>query len=339
MKKTIILFLLSIFFYGCSTTSEDNGNTTITVIPLAPTNLIGQLISASQINLTWTDNSTNETGFKIERKTGTGGYTVIASITSDNTIYIDDSVAPNSTYTYRVYSFNAGGNSINYSNEYEQTITAVTDLDGNTYLTTVICNTYWTTKNLNVSRYRNGDIIPQVSNPSEFGQLTTGAWCYYNNDPSNGQIYGKLYNWYAATDPRGLAPKGYHIPNDSEWKTLSDCLGGVNVAGGKLKSIGISLWQSPNLNATNSSGFNGIPGGKIQKGNFSGINQEAYWMSSSQQNACCCGPCLVAGHGVAVHKDRGNLGLGGLIYDNGNSLPALGNWTDKMGLSVRCVKD
>jgi uncharacterized protein (TIGR02145 family) len=81
-------------------------------------------------------------------------------------------------------------------------------------------------ENLDVVTYRNGDIIPQVTDPSLWSSLTTGAWCYYNNDANNGGIYGKLYNWYAVNDPRGLAPEGWHVPTDEEWETLTNKLGG-----------------------------------------------------------------------------------------------------------------
>ena len=88
-----------------------------------------------------------------------------------------------------------------------------------------ICNQYWMPKNLDVDHYRNGDPIPQVTDPEVWGTLTTGAWCYYNNDPANGAVYGKLYNWYAVNDPRGLAPAGWHIPTEAEMIVMSDCLG------------------------------------------------------------------------------------------------------------------
>src|SRR6478609_5396230 len=78
----------------------------------------------------------------------------------------------------------------------------------------------WMKKNLNVSRYRNGDIILQVKDSAKWSKLTIGAWCWYNNDSATGAVYGKLYNWYAIHDPRGLAPTGWHIPSDSEWLTL-----------------------------------------------------------------------------------------------------------------------
>ncbi len=112
----------------------------------------------------------------------------------------------------------------------------VSDIDGNIYKIVTIGNQTWTKSNLNVSRYRNGDPIPQVQDPSQWANLTTGAWCYYNNDPANGLIYGKLYNWYAVNDPRGIAPIDWHVPSDAEWTILTDFLGGINVAGGKMKA-------------------------------------------------------------------------------------------------------
>ena len=139
----------------------------------------------------------------------------------------------------------------------------------------------WTTQNLDVTTYRNGDTIPQVTDTTAWGLLTTGAWCYYNNDATSGSVYGKLYNWYAVNDPRGLAPEGYHIPTTEEWFALTSSLGGVGVAGGKMKSTS-SLWQSPNVGATNSSNFTGLPGGQRSGvGLFSGINVNGNWWSST----------------------------------------------------------
>jgi uncharacterized protein (TIGR02145 family) len=158
----------------------------------------------------------------------------------------------------------------------------VTDIDGNTYLPVTICNQTWTKSNLDVSHYRNGDEIPQVKNPTDWANLTTGAWCYYNNDPANGAIYGKLYNWYAVNDPRGLAPLGWHIPTDAEWTKLTDCLEGESVAGDKIKETGTTHWISPNTGATNSSGFTALPGGyRYDYGTFYSINFNSYWWSSS----------------------------------------------------------
>jgi uncharacterized protein (TIGR02145 family) len=134
------------------------------------------------------------------------------------------------------------------------------EIDENCLASIVVCNQVWTVKNLDVTTYRNGDAIPQVTNPAAWASLTTGAWCYYFNDPANGASYGKLYNWYAVNDPRGLAPAGWHIPTLAEWETLVDCLGGMYVAGGKLKETDTTHWLDPNTAATNETGFTALPG-------------------------------------------------------------------------------
>src|SRR5690606_21020415 len=133
--------------------------------------------------------------------------------------------------------------------------------NNNNFETVEICNQIWMLDNLNVTNYRNGDPIPQVTDPTEWGNLTTGAWCYYSNNSGNEEVYGKLYNWYAISDPRGLAPEGWHIPTEAEWNSLSNCLGGDNLAGGFLKESGFSHWAEPNTSAANSSWFTGLPRG------------------------------------------------------------------------------
>jgi uncharacterized protein (TIGR02145 family) len=140
----------------------------------------------------------------------------------------------------------------------------------------------WTGCNLAVTTYSNGDSIPEVTDPIEWSNLTTGAWCYYNNDPSTEPLYGKLYNWYAVNDPRGLAPVGYHIPTDCEVATLSDYLGGDLVAGAAMKEAGTTHWLSPN-NATNSSGFTALPAGVLNDaGTFEGIGDTTRWWTSTE---------------------------------------------------------
>ena len=137
----------------------------------------------------------------------------------------------------------------------------------------------WTTKNLDVTKYRNGDAIPQVQDTT-WEKLTTGAWCYYANKTANGTTYGKLYNWFAVNDTRGLAPKGYHIPTDAEWRILSNYLG--EEAGTKMKST--SGWTEDG-NGTNSSGFSGLPGGyRDYNGTFYVIDYKGYWWSSTEDD-------------------------------------------------------
>jgi len=176
----------------------------------------------------------------------------------------------------------------------------------------------WMVKNLDVDHYRNGDPIPEVKDPYAWPGLTTGAWCYYDNDPPNGKIYGKLYNWYAVSDPRGLAPAGWHIPSDSEWTTLEKSLGGISVAGGKLKEAGILHWATPNTGGDNSSGWAGLPGGmRDQIAYFTTVKQVGYWWTSSEHNI------FAINHLLSSPSSR----AGYAISDK------------RLGYSVRCVKD
>jgi uncharacterized protein (TIGR02145 family) len=147
-----------------------------------------------------------------------------------------------------------------------------------------ICCNPWTIKNLDVSTYRNGDVIPKVTDAATWAALTTGAYCYYDNDSSTyAATYGKLYNWYAVNDPRGLAPEGWHVPSDFEWTTLGTCLGGDDVAGGLIKEIDTTHWSTPNTGATNVSGFTALPGGlRTINGTFNSIGLFAYWWSSTE---------------------------------------------------------
>ena len=149
--------------------------------------------------------------------------------------------------------------------------------------TVKIGNQEWMAENLNTDRFRNGDPIPYVESDAEWksaGENKQPAWCYYNNDPANGPQYGKLYNWYAVTDARGLCPTGWHIPSDDEWTMLANALGGEKEAGNKMKSK--SGWAEAG-NGTNSSGFSGLPGGyRNYDGTFYGIGKYGYWWSSTE---------------------------------------------------------
>ena len=138
----------------------------------------------------------------------------------------------------------------------------------------------WMQKNLDVTTYRNGDPIPEVTDPSAWAGLTTGAWCWYNNDAANGAIYGKLYNWYAVVDSRVLCPTGWHVPTDAEWTTMETTLGGSSVAGGKIRTTS-SEWIEI-TGANNSSGFSGLPGGlRNTSGDFFNVRYNTYWWSAT----------------------------------------------------------
>ena len=194
----------------------------------------------------------------------------------------------------------------------------------------------WSSTNLDVTTYRDGTPIPQVTDPTQWANLTTGAWCYYNNDPANNATYGKLYNWYAVAgihdaaslnDPslrKQLAPQGWHIPSDAEWTTLTDFLGGESIAGGKMKSTGTiqagtGLWESPNTAATNESGFTGLPAGyRYNDGAFDGVGYLGVWWSSSESGTTdAWARYLNYNFGFADRASNGK----------------------KVGSSVRCLRD
>ena len=177
----------------------------------------------------------------------------------------------------------------------------------------------WTTKNLDVATFRNGDAIPQAKTDEEWetaGENSQPAWCYYENNTTNGTKYGKLYNWYAVNDARGLAPAGWHIPTDEEWTVLSTYLGGEVVAGKKMKSS--SGWNDAG-NGNNSSGFTGLPGGyRYYNGYFFLVGTGGYWWSASESDATNAWDRLLIFNSSYLNRPNFNL------YD---------------GFSVRCVRD
>lgn len=192
-------------------------------------------------------------------------------------------------------------------------------VDEKVYATVTICNQKWMDKNLDVITYRNGDTIPYVPDPVRWASLTTGAWCYYDNDPATDAVYGKLYNWYGVTDSRGLAPAGWHIPTDPEWATLVTCLGGSSVAGGKMKVSGTRNWADPNSDADNSSGWSGQPGGnRADQGFFRDDKFSGLWWSNTSSSAT-----------AAWYRY--------LLYSNGGVGRDLA--LKYYGFSVRCIKD
>jgi uncharacterized protein (TIGR02145 family) len=166
---------------------------------------------------------------------------------------------------------------------------SMTDQEGNVYKTIVIGTQEWMAENLKTSIYRNGEPITTNLTDIEWENTTNtqiGAWAYYNNDSQNDCPYSKLYNWYAVADPRHVCPTGWHEPTDDEWTTLTDYLGGESVAGGKMKSTGSQNWLSPNTEATNESGFSGLPGGLRynDNGTFDFFGFYGYWWSSLESS-------------------------------------------------------
>ena len=265
--------------------------------------------SVTQRGLVWST-STNPTialSTKTEDGTGTGTYTSALS-----------GLIANTTYYVRAYATNSAGTGYGAEVSFA-TLPTPPEV--------VIGTQVWATFNLDVTTYSDGTAIPQVTDATAWAALTTGAWCYYNNTTANGTTYGKLYNWYAVagihdtdsnTPNKILAPTGYHIPSDAEWTTLTTFLGGESVAGGKMKAT--TLWPSPNTDATNSSGFTGIPGGFCYfDGSFIAINDWGKWWSSSEDDT------------VSVwHRT---------LYPSLGQIDRRNDLTKACGFSVRCLRD
>lgn len=170
----------------------------------------------------------------------------------------------------------------------------VTDIDGNLYRTVRIGNQCWLRENLRTTRNSNGVSIPEITDSLAWMNLASGGYCWYDNDSATyGALYGALYNWYAVSGG-SICPAGWHLPSDAEWQELEMNLGMTSQQaaltgfrgtdqGGKLKENGFANWQSPNLGATNSSGFTALPAGKRSDGGgvFSGAGGYAYWWTAS----------------------------------------------------------
>jgi uncharacterized protein (TIGR02145 family) len=241
-------------------------------------------------------------------------------------------LSPSTRYYVRAYATNSAGTAYGEQREFTTASSGgggsgggipgngVTDIDGNRYRTVIIGNQEWMAENLKVKRYRNGDLIPNTPDGTTWNRLSTGSWVYYNNDSSNMSLFGLLYNWHASTDSRGLCPQGWQFPSDQDWSSLVSYLGGNTVAGGKLKSVGTEYWQSPNTDATNETGFSGLPAGARHfqnNGTFGSIGTgAAFWTSDLER----------AGIGLAR----------GLVHNTGAVSRAGGDV--RGGYSVRCFR-
>jgi uncharacterized protein (TIGR02145 family) len=279
--------------------------------------------------------------------TGDGGSTIISrgivyGITPNPTLinsYINlgigtglfsgslNGLKENTTYYYRAFATNSVG-TIYGNQELFTTLLnlKLSDNSGNIYSTIQLGNQVWMSENLKTIKFKNGDVIDSTNqktlyfNNGDWSHLLTGAWSYYENEPTKNSLYGKLYNWYAVNDNRGICPTGWHIPSDSEWKILEEYLGGNEIAGGKMKTT--SNWNSPNTGATNESFFYGLPGGVrgINPINFTSIGNAGGWWSSTQDILCDCN--------ASYHYLRFDTNVFTQDYLKKNT-----------GLSVRCLKD
>jgi uncharacterized protein (TIGR02145 family) len=195
----------------------------------------------------------------------------------------------------------------------------VYDICGNVYHIVTIGTQDWLDENLKTTKYQTGDPIEEVTDSIQWSRSGIGAYCFFRNDSTNSDLYGPLYNWYAVNDSRNIAPAGWHVASDEDWRTLIDHLGGDSTSGGKLKERGTNHWYSPNSGATNVNGFTALPGGyRYSNGEFRDFKSYGAWWSSTGIN--------------------GSLAWRiGMMYNSGSVNRATRGL--RLGFSVRCVRD
>ena len=244
---------------------------------------------------------------KTENGSGTGVFTSsVSGLTGMTTYYV------------KAYATNGAGTS--YGNEISFKTFAINDVDGNGYNSVTIGTQTWLTENLKTTGLNDNSKIPLVADSITWLSLTTPACCWYKNDESNNKItYGALYNWYTVNTGK-LCPIGWHVPSDQEWTTLTDYLGGLAVAGGKMKEVGTTHWISPNTGATNESGFKSLAAGqRTTDGTFFDFGTAAIWWSSTPYNYEK--PFYRSNYYTSTVVNRG--------YGTLNNV----------GLSIRCIKN
>lgn len=198
----------------------------------------------------------------------------------------------------------------------------VKDTTGIIYKTITIGTQTWMGENLRTTKYRNGDDLPHIISETQWGQLDSGAWVWYGHNANNENIYGKLYNWYASTDSRGLCPEGWHLPSKEEWQILETYANQVNCGAleGNLKEAGFEHWDSPNGSATNELGFTGLPGGirRTNGGLFSDLGSIGRWWTSTEAFSSTAWAFRL-------------WALDGELFGY--------DWPKKTGCSIRCLKN
>ena len=240
--------------------------------------------------------------------TSTDGAVTTGAFTSNVT-----NISSGITYYVRAYATNAIGTA--YGSQQIFTSLPIIDSSNNQYTTININGLEWFRENLKTSKYANGVVIENVPVAGDWGLRTTGAWVYYDNDVNNDIIYGKLYNWYAVSDVRGLCPTGSRVATDADWTSLTALYGNDAAAGNELKAT--TLWTTPNVNS-NTSGFGALPGGGRGGLNFGDLNNKGFWWTSTP-------------------FDANNSYARRLEYNTDTVTRYAEN--DKFGFSVRCVKN
>ena len=350
MKKEINFFIFSFIFMGMllmvtnSCKKDDNGNPTeqIPVLTTTAVSNITQTAASCGGNITSDGGATittrgvcwsasqNPTITDSKTSDGTGA----GSFTSNITGLIDGTI-----YYIRAYATNSAG--IGYGSAISFTTQGgtgtLTYIDGNVYHTVTIGTQVWMLENLKTTKYRDGTNIPNITDNTAWGYLTTGAYSDSDNTPSNSATYGRLYNWYAVTDAHNICPTGWHIPTDTEWTVLENYLiandynyNGTTTGNNYAKSLAATTnWEySTTIGAVgntdyptyrNKTGFTALPGGyRVVDGTFYSIGYSGSWWSSTE-------------HGVIYAWYR--------YMNHSYACVIRFNFYKSYGLSVRCVRD
>lgn len=308
-SKSSISSLKVVYDLPAITTADSYGTSVSSAISGGKVTSQGNIVITSK-GVCWStehnpvieDNKTND---------GTGMDPFVSTITE---------LSPSTVYYARAYATNAIGTSYGAEVVFRTFSGTMSDIDGNIYNTIIIGNQEWMVGNLNVSRYRNGDPLPEISDNNTWQNTSAGAYCFFDNNNGNSTIYGRIYNWYAVIDNRNIAPAGWHVPGIEEWTELVNSAGGEIVAGGRLKHAGTAAWNSPNDGATNETGFTALPGGfRDDTGIFSGgPGFHGAWWTSSEQDL--------------------QFAFGQFMYNSSTQVHGEPDPKNR-GFSIRCVKD
>jgi uncharacterized protein (TIGR02145 family) len=333
MKRKSLFYLLGLFAMFLLLTnsckkddSSNNDNNPTATVPVLTTTTVSNITFTTATaggNVTndngktvtvrgvcWsTGNTPTVSDSKTTDGTGTGAF--ISSITG---------LTAGTTYYVRAYATSSAGTGYGSAISFKALGSGtLTDIEGNIYPIVNIGTQVWMGENLKATKFKDNTSIPLVTDGTEWHDLNTPGYCWYENDASTyKKTYGALYNWFTINTGK-LCPTGWHVPTNTEWTTLTTYLGGENVAGGKLKEAGTMHWDLPNTGATNESSFTALPGGhRDDWGTFYNIRENSLFGSSTEYN-------------TDIAYDRS--------LDRNNSEIVTGMDFKEMGFSIRCVKD
>jgi uncharacterized protein (TIGR02145 family) len=277
-------------------------------------------ITTAKISALITPNYESTVSFEYQSTGSTWKTQILPNSFSGNTAIkvsfdLSDLLA-NTNYNFRVKVNNRAGESVSETATFETY--AVMDADSNYYHTVTIGTQIWLRENFKGTHFLNGDPIPNITDQAQWEAATSPAYCYYNNDIKYAETYGALYNWYVASDSRGLI-SGYHVSTQPEWQIIAVYLGGSNIAGGKLKETGFNHWIQPNGSATNSSGFTGLPNGARTNYGFSNLGDAGVFWTNTVY------PISGMSYSYNLGHSSGSLNNGGNSYYRGFSLRLIKN--------------